>query len=795
MEDKPPQYFHAYAPLPPGVPPPPIDPRTQQQPKNTFAPSPPPSAFQPLPGLSFEPKFSLPPKSSLSKEQVVPTPPPSSKLVGFEKGAPIYQTESGSLWTPTPGFTKTDTFQNQSQAVALQIKTEVEKGNIDQAKSIAEKSGLFQVRTFPTSEGQLQVQIAPTPQFHSQMTQAIVSDLKAQGIKLTPDQWKWAETNIQYQLSTKGEVGKDFLREIENLHYQNVKAELVAQEMRKPESWGERIRWGAGGGDLGSFIKGLLSPAVEPAESIYSKVTGTKFRPQEIPIRSPEGKIEKIQLTEPSSPGWEYGGQLVGEFALWAIGGAAVGAGVKGAMTTGRGASVAGWMARHPTIVKGAAGTVMFGPTAVSSGIALKEGVPPGEVGKSVAKEIPLMIAGLAGFSTGYSLTAPRPMAGTTLTRETEIKTPTIDIRQIVVGKAPGEVSPRWPTREYLLYRSEEFRPVVKGVEARGRFWEGARGTLYRGREEIVTPSGRVSVAKGEYVVKEGIRTYRQSLIDTIIAGRGKEVGRTSLVTAVKRGPEAQEFRYDRFALKRGVEGKQVERMGVISYTPPGERVEIKSLRDLIGVPPEKPPEVRGIPPAERRIKFLRDIVGPEPEAKGVEVPGGRGQALLMREEVKPEIRTLSTLARTERVRLEVPVRADIRPIVGAIAGVRMAEAIRVRAKAEVRTVPKVKVSPARTVKTKTIARVSSVSLVKEIVGVKEAAPVRTTAVAVSPIEVTKTAQRLRMDNLVLQLVAGREERRRPGEIPVGRGKRAEKTHLRVRRWGVTDILKIAGVR
>jgi hypothetical protein len=715
--------------------------------------------------------------------------------VGFEKGAPIYQTESGSLWTPTPGFTKTDTFQNQSQAVAQQIKSEVEKGNIDQAKSIAEKSGLFQVRTFPTSEGQLQVQIAPTPQFHSQMTQAIVSDLKAQGIKLTPEQWKWAQTNIQYQLSTQGEVKEDFFRSLENLHYQNVQAELVAQEMRKPESWGERIRWGAGGGDLGSFIKGLLSPAIEPAESIYSKVTGTKFRPQEIPIRSPEGKIEKIQLTEPTSPGWEYFGRGVGEFALWAIGGSAVGAGMKSAMATGRGASVVGWMARHPTIVRGATGTVMFGPTAVSSGIALREGVPPGEVGKSVAKEIPLLIAGLAGFSTGYSLTAPRPMAGATLTRETEIKTPTIDIRQIVVGKAPGEVSPRWPTQRYLLYRSEEFRPVVKGVEARGRFWEEARGTLYRGREEIVTPSGRVSVAKGEYVVKEGIRTYRQSLVDEIITGRrGRQVGRTSLVTTVKRGPEAQEFRYDRFALKRGAEGKQVERMGVISYTPPGERVEIKSLRDLIGVPPEKPPEVRGIPPAERRIKFLRDIVGPEPEAKGVEVPGGRGQALLMREEVKPETRA-EALVRTERVRLEVPVRADIMPIVGAIVGVRMAEATRIKAKAEVRTIPKIKISPTETVKTKTIVGVSPIEMVKEIVGVKEAAPVRTTAVAVSPIEVTKTAQRLRMDNFVLQLVAGRGEERGFREIPLRRGRGAEKTHLRTRRWGVTDILKIAGFR
>jgi len=640
------------------------------------------------------------------------------------------------------------------------------------------------------------VQIVPTGQYYSQVTQNIISDLKAQGIKLTPNQWKWAETNIQYQLSTKGEVGEDFFRSLESLHYQNVKAEIVAQEMGKPESWGERIRWGAGGGDLGSFIKGLVSPVVEPAEWVYSKATGTKFRPQEIFIKSPEGKTEKIQLTEPSSPGWEYFGRGVGEFALWAGVGAGVEAGMKSAMTTGRGASVAGWMARHPTAVKGIATSVMVGFPAVGAGLSLREGVPPSEVGKGVLKEIPLIIAGLVGFSTGYSLTAPKPGAGAILTRETEIKTPTIDIRQIAVGKVPGEVSPRWPTQRYLLYRSEEFRPVVKGVEARGRFWEEARGTLYRGREEIVTPSGRVSVAKGEYVVKEGIRTYRQSLIDTIIAGRGKEVGRTSLVTTVKRGPEAQEFGYDRFALKRGVEGKQVERMRVISYTPPGERVEIKSLRDLIGVPPEKPPEVRGIPPAERRVKFLRDIVGPEPEAKGVEVPGGRGQALLMKEEVKPVTRT-EALVRTERVRLEVPVRADIRPIVGAIAGVGIAEATRIKAKAEVRTIPKI--SPTETVKTKPVVGVSPIEVVKEIVGVKEAALVKTaTVTAISPIEVTKTAQRLRIDNFdnfVLRLIAGRGEERGLREIPVRRGRGTEKTHLRTRRWGVTDILRIAGVR
>ena len=453
-------------------------------------------------------------------------------------------------------------------------------------------------------------------------------------------------------------------------------------------------------------------------------------------------------------------------------------------------------MARHPTIVKGATGTVMFGPTAVSSGVALKEGVPPSEVGKSVAKEIPLLIAGLAGFSTGYRLTAPKPGAGAILTRETEIKTPTIDTRQIVVGRGPEKVSPSWPTQRYLLYRSEEFRPVVKGVEARGRLWEEARGTLYRGREEIVTPSGRVSVGKGEYVVKEGIRTYRQSLIDTIITGRGKEVGRTSLVTTVKRGPEAQEFRYDRFALKRGVEGKQVERMRVISYTPPGERVEIKSLRDIIGVPPEKPPEVRGIPPAERRIKFLRDIVGPEPEAKGVEVPGGRGQALLVKEEVKPVTKT-EALTRTERVRLEVPVRADIRPIVGAIVGARIAEATRIKSKPEVKTISKI--SPIEAVKVKPVVGVSPIELVKEIVGVKEAVKTATIT-AISQIEVTKTDQRLRMDNFrmdnfVLRLVAGRGEEKGLREIPVRRERGTEKTHLRTRRWGVTDILKIVGVR
>jgi hypothetical protein len=51
------------------------------------------------------------------------------------------------------------------------------------------------------------------------------------------------------------------------------------------------------------------------------------------------------------------------------------------------------------------------------------------------------------------------------------------------------------------------------------------------------------------------------------------------------------------------------------------------------------------------------------------------------------------------------------------------------------------------------------------------------------------------MDNFVLQLVAGRGEERGFREIPVRRGRGAEKTHLRTRRWGVTDILRIAGVR
>jgi len=783
----------------------PIDPRTQQQPQNTFAPSPPPSAFQPLPGLSFEPKFSLPPKSSLSKEQVVPTPPPSSKLVGFEKGAPIYQTESGSLWTPTPGFTKTDTFQNQSQAVAQQIKSEVDKGNIDQARAIAEKSGLFQVRTFPTSEGQLQVQIAPTPQFHSQMTQAVISDLKAQGIKLTPDQWKWAETNIQYQLSTKGEVGEDFFRSLENLHYQNVKQSTVEyyQKYGGVKPFSETLPPG---------LRGFAEP-FEPISQFIARLAGKPVhtQPKYVTIEGPGGKKETIQLYG-KHPTWErvadVGGYTLGELALWEMIGIPTGAAVaKGGALISRGIpssiqpALQTWGARIGQL--GLTG-VAVGTSAVQIKDIIGADIPTGEklwdIGKMVTGTIGGGMGAYRGFQIGAGLGRT---AGRTPISPYEITAPEIASgRQRFLywerGMPKGEKA---AVKEFLRMSQKYSPPELLSGE--GKYYvrfKGVRVPIERYEPEGLRPG---LVGRGEApLVYHTTGVSWPKLTETLVG--------TSEVPGVYTAPGMSDFlRIIGLAESR-------PRYKLFGWFEPSPTVVT-----MPKVPIRTPP--RGVKtPAQLRRWMMKQKgeykgvlpyrVIPKAEAEAVIPPGVRlrrvtGKGITVEKPVavrvteagagkKPtkltsaEERMVETISRTRP-----PVISPVVDISSLISG-RPSRVVSYRVS-----------GPSRiSYRTPEVSRVSRTyrgpsvsSIVSSVTGISES--VAPSKVSVSRARVSVSMPPARISGVSASYVAVPSPRfdwREIAGVPVAPRKRAgriEPVHLRTRRWGVTDILRIAGVR
>ena len=719
---------------------------------------------------------------------------------------------------PSPPPSKTETFQKQAEQIASQIKTEVDKGNIDQARAIAEKSGLFSVNVSTTVKQErvlgehgynwvpmeyTNVQIVPTGQYYSQVTQNIISDLKAQGIKLTPDQWKWAETNIQYQLSTKGEAGEDFFRSLENLHYQNVKQSTVEyyQKYGGVKPFSETLPPG---------LRGFAEP-FEPISQFIARLAGKPVhtQPKYVPIEGPGGKKETIQLYG-KHPTWErvadVGGYTLGELALWEMIGIPTGAAVaKGGALISRGIpssiqpALQTWGARIGQL--GLTG-VAVGTSAVQIKDIIGADIPTGEklwdIGKMVTGTIGGGMGAYRGFQIGAGLGRT---AGRTPISPYEITAPEIASgRQRFLywerGMPKGEKA---AVKEFLRMSQKYSPPELLSGE--GKYYvrfKGVRVPIERYEPEGLRPG---LVGRGEApLVYHTTGVSWPKLTETLVG--------TSEVPGVYTAPGMSDFlriiglaeSRPRYKLFGWFEPSPtvVTMPKVPIRTPPRgvktpaqlRRWMMKQKGEYKGVLP-----YRVIPKAEAEAVIppgvrLRRVTGKgitveKPVAVRVAEAGGKPTKLTPAEE-----RMVEAISRTRP-----PVISPVVDISSLISG-RPSRVVSYRVS-----------GPSRiSYRTPEVSRVSRTyrgpsvsSIVSSVTGISES--VAPSKVSVSRARVSVSMSPARISGVSASYVAVPSPRfdwREIAGVPVAPRKRAgriEPVHLRTRRWGVTDILRIAGVR
>jgi hypothetical protein len=798
MEDKPPQYYHI--------------------PSSAYVN---PSLRQAWEGLqrstlrqtSSQPSPPFPPQ---------PTPPsPHTVQPSFtEGGANVSEFTFGPALNPPP-TTESGKVQIEAYKVSENIKNELNKGNIDQARAIAEKSGLFSVNVSTTVKQErvlgehgynwipmeyTNVQIVPTAQLYSQMAKSTISDLKAQGIKLTPDQWKWAEANIQYQLSTQGEVKEDFLRSLENLHYQNVKQSTIEyyQKYGGVKPFSETLPPG---------LRGFAEP-FEPISQFIARLAGKPVhtQPKYVTIEGPGGKKETIQLYG-KHPTWEraadVGGYYLGELALMEMVGVPAGA---AAARGGAIISRAIPSSIQPTLQVGASRVAQVGLTGAFAGstaiqikdiIGAKE-IPTEEKMWDITKMIAGGIGGGMGLYRGIQIGAGLGRtAGRTPISPYEITAPEIASgRQRFLYWEKGMPRGEKAAVKEFLRMSQKYSPPEL-LSGEGKYYvkfKGVRVPIERYEPEGLKPG---SVGRGEApLVYHTTGISWPKLTETLVG--------TSEVPGVYTAPGMSDF------LRIIGLAEMRPRYKLFGWFEPSPTVET-----MPKVPIRTPP--RGVKtPAQLRAWMMKQRgeykgvlpyrVIPKAEAEAVIPPGVRlrrvtGKGITVEKPVvvraaeagagrKParlspaEERMVETISRTRP-----PAISPVVDISSLVTG-RPSRAISYRVSGPSRV--SYRASEVSRV-SRTYRGPSISSIVSSIVGSSESVtPSRGSASGARVSASSASVSPSRISTSYVTPPPPRIDWREIVGVPVAPRKRkggAQPVHLRTRRWGVTDILKIAGVR